>query len=210
MKAVLAEDEYEISDVVSVLWGLYNYCLENIIAQTSWRQQFEQAAVRSRFNYSDTIEGHYSANWRILTGCIRSDQCRILGRRVWRGIRESIRMCGKSVKMAPLFHLNDRRSEHGVRDRPGATRSGDSNNGTGTTCTVLVQPSEDVELEACRAACGVGRVVVHSRGGDVCALGARIHWLPSVPAGWQQVRKQQYSFRDVPPRTRSAVNGSRY
>jgi hypothetical protein len=43
----------KLGDVFAVLWGLYNYCLENIIEQASWRQQFEQAAVRSRFNYSE-------------------------------------------------------------------------------------------------------------------------------------------------------------
>jgi hypothetical protein len=53
METVLAEDDFETSDIFAVMWGLYNYCLENIIEQASWRQQFEQAAVRSRFNYSD-------------------------------------------------------------------------------------------------------------------------------------------------------------
>jgi hypothetical protein len=53
MKTVLANGDFEPADVFAVLWGLYNYCLENIIEQSSWRQQFEQAAVRSRFNYSD-------------------------------------------------------------------------------------------------------------------------------------------------------------
>ena len=46
-------DNYDQADIFAVLWALYNYCLENIIEQNSWRQQFEQAAVRSRFNYSD-------------------------------------------------------------------------------------------------------------------------------------------------------------
>lgn len=46
-------EDYPESDLVLVLWALFNYCLENIIEQASWRQQFEQAAVRSRFNYSE-------------------------------------------------------------------------------------------------------------------------------------------------------------
>jgi hypothetical protein len=50
---VITEADFVQNDVVAVLWGLYNYCLENIIGQTTWRQQFDQAAVRSRFNYSD-------------------------------------------------------------------------------------------------------------------------------------------------------------
>jgi hypothetical protein len=53
MRTALQNDDFQEADVVTVLWGLYNACLENIIEQSSWRQQFEQAAVRSRFNYSD-------------------------------------------------------------------------------------------------------------------------------------------------------------
>lgn len=52
-EAVIASDDYQPDDVFAVLWALYNYCLENIVEQASWRQQFEQAAVRSRFNYSE-------------------------------------------------------------------------------------------------------------------------------------------------------------
>ncbi|WP_342736308.1 AIPR family protein [Bradyrhizobium sp. B117] len=53
MQAVIKTDDFEVDDVIAVLWGVYSYCLEMIIEQPSWRQQFEQAAVRSRFNYSD-------------------------------------------------------------------------------------------------------------------------------------------------------------
>jgi hypothetical protein len=53
MRTALQNDDFQEDDLITVLWGLYNACLENIIEQASWRQQFEQAAVRSRFNYSD-------------------------------------------------------------------------------------------------------------------------------------------------------------
>jgi hypothetical protein len=51
-KAIKTE-EYDTSDLFAVLWAIYTNCLENIIEMPNWRQQFEQAAVRSRFNYSD-------------------------------------------------------------------------------------------------------------------------------------------------------------
>ena len=53
LRKVIEAGEFDKQDVIAVLWGLYNYCLENIIGQTTWRQQFDQAAVRSRFNYSE-------------------------------------------------------------------------------------------------------------------------------------------------------------
>ena len=53
MQKALNQMEFGQDDVITVLWGLYNYCLEVIIGQANWRQQFDQAAVRSRFNYSD-------------------------------------------------------------------------------------------------------------------------------------------------------------
>jgi hypothetical protein len=53
MLQVVTKGDFDQDDVFAVLWGLYNYCLEIIIEGASWRQQFEQAAVRSRFNYSE-------------------------------------------------------------------------------------------------------------------------------------------------------------
>jgi hypothetical protein len=52
-RKAVTQDDYELDDVVPILWALYLYALDNIIGMTNWRQQFEQAAVRSRFNYSD-------------------------------------------------------------------------------------------------------------------------------------------------------------
>jgi hypothetical protein len=46
-------EEFDSTDFVSISWALYNFCLEQIIGLSSWRQQFQQAAVRSRFNYSE-------------------------------------------------------------------------------------------------------------------------------------------------------------
>jgi hypothetical protein len=53
MRTVYENDDYKEDDLIPTLWAVYNYCLENLVNQTSWRQQFEQAAVLSRFNYSD-------------------------------------------------------------------------------------------------------------------------------------------------------------
>jgi hypothetical protein len=53
MRTVIENGDFREDDLIPVLWAVYTYCLENLVHQTSWRAQFEQAAVRSRFNYSD-------------------------------------------------------------------------------------------------------------------------------------------------------------
>jgi hypothetical protein len=35
------------------MWELYEHCISVIVENSSWRQKFSQAAVRSRFNYSE-------------------------------------------------------------------------------------------------------------------------------------------------------------
>ena len=52
-RGIIDRGEFAVDDPVPILWALYLYCLSNIIEMPNWRQQFEQAAVRSRFNYSD-------------------------------------------------------------------------------------------------------------------------------------------------------------
>ena len=52
-RGMIDRGEFRVDDPVPILWPLYLYCLSNIIEMPNWRQQFEQAAVRSRFNYSD-------------------------------------------------------------------------------------------------------------------------------------------------------------
>jgi hypothetical protein len=51
--ATIKAEDFDSTDFVSISWALYNFCLEQIIGLSSWRQQFQQAAVRSRFNYSE-------------------------------------------------------------------------------------------------------------------------------------------------------------
>jgi hypothetical protein len=53
LKSSIESDTYVDGDVFAILWALYANCIENIVDIASWRQQFEQAAVRSRFNYSE-------------------------------------------------------------------------------------------------------------------------------------------------------------
>lgn len=53
IRKAIETEEFEDGDFFAIAWALYNFCLEQIIGLPSWRQQFEQAAVRSRFNYSE-------------------------------------------------------------------------------------------------------------------------------------------------------------
>src|SRR3954454_4508110 len=45
--------DYTQFDLLNVLWELYEYVFGVVVDNTSWRQQFSQAAVRSRFNFSE-------------------------------------------------------------------------------------------------------------------------------------------------------------
>jgi hypothetical protein len=53
LKRSVTVEEFEAGDFFAITWALYNFCLEQIIGLPAWRQQFHQAAVRSRFNYSE-------------------------------------------------------------------------------------------------------------------------------------------------------------
>jgi hypothetical protein len=53
LKRSISVEEFEPGDFFAIAWALYNFCLEQIIGLPAWRQQFQQAAVRSRFNYSE-------------------------------------------------------------------------------------------------------------------------------------------------------------
>jgi hypothetical protein len=62
MRTVIENGDFREDDLIPVLWAVYTYCLENLVNQTSWRAQFEQAAVRSRFNYSDYNRLHFTVS----------------------------------------------------------------------------------------------------------------------------------------------------
>jgi hypothetical protein len=53
IKKAVEEENYQQSDVIPIIWSIYNYCIDSIVDMPAWRQQFGQAAVRSRFNYSE-------------------------------------------------------------------------------------------------------------------------------------------------------------
>jgi len=81
--------EFDVDGSVPILWALYLYCLSNIVEMPNWRQLFEQASVRSRFNYSDFNRNALFNGLDISIKSINAGRYLLSGRKAWRPTKVS-------------------------------------------------------------------------------------------------------------------------